>query len=71
MNEQEAGSAIVTVMGVGLTQTPVTPLQVLGVIIATLGLAWNVYAVITRNRHNKFVREQHKQNRGSKSNNSA
>ncbi|WP_299947759.1 hypothetical protein [uncultured Microbulbifer sp.] len=60
MNEQEVGSATVTVMGVGLTQTPATPLQVLGVVIATLGLVWNVYAVITRNRHNKFVREQAK-----------
>ncbi|WP_299947554.1 hypothetical protein [uncultured Microbulbifer sp.] len=52
MNGQEAGSATVTVAGVGLTQTPATPLQVLGVIIAMLGLVWNVYAVITRNRHN-------------------
>ncbi|MFS1526133.1 hypothetical protein ACL7TT_18855 [Microbulbifer sp. 2304DJ12-6] len=60
MNGQEAGSATVTVAGVGLTQTPATPLQVLGVVIATLGLVWNVYAVITRNRHNKFVREQAK-----------
>ncbi|WP_299946946.1 hypothetical protein [uncultured Microbulbifer sp.] len=60
MNGQEAGSATVTVAGVGLTQTPATPLQVLGVIIAMLGLVWNVYAVITRNRHNKFVREQAK-----------
>ncbi|WP_299948582.1 hypothetical protein [uncultured Microbulbifer sp.] len=63
MNGQEAGSATVTVAGVSLTQTPVTPLQVLGVIIAMLGLVWNVYAVITRNRHNKFVREQAKKAR--------
>ncbi|GAA5442636.1 hypothetical protein Misp06_00810 [Microbulbifer sp. NBRC 101763] len=58
MNVHEAGSASVTGAGVVLTQTPINWLQVVGVLIAALGLVWNVYAVITRNQHNRFIREQ-------------
>lgn len=58
MNGQEAGSATVTVAGAALTQTPVNWLQVFGLILAALGFVWNVYALITRNQHNKFMREQ-------------
>ncbi|USD19802.1 hypothetical protein MJO52_11990 [Microbulbifer variabilis] len=58
MTGQEAGSAGVTGTGVVLTQTPFNWLQVVGVLLAALGLVWNVYAVITRNQHNRFIREQ-------------
>ncbi|WP_444891768.1 hypothetical protein ACJJIE_00210 (plasmid) [Microbulbifer sp. TRSA001] len=63
MNGQEAGSTGVMATGVGLTQVPSSWLQMAGILIAGLGLIWNVYAVITRNKHNKFVREQHEQQR--------
>lgn len=58
MNGQEGSAAITTVAGVGMTQVPVSPVQLVGLIVAILGLAWNVYATITRNRHNQFVRDQ-------------
>ncbi|WP_444922678.1 hypothetical protein ACJJH9_00205 (plasmid) [Microbulbifer sp. DLAB2-AF] len=58
MNGQEAGSTTVTAAGVGLTQAPFNWLQVVGLLLAVLGLVWNVYAVITRNQHNRFIREQ-------------
>ena len=58
MTGQETTSAGVTGAGVVLTQAPITLVQMTGMVIGALGLAWNVYAVITRNRHNKFMREQ-------------
>ena len=58
MNEPVTTSAGVTGTGVALTQVPMTMAQGLGLVIGVLGLAWNIYAVITRNRHNRFVREQ-------------
>ncbi len=58
MNGQEGSAVATTAAGVGMTQVPVSPVQLVGLIVATLGLIWNVYATITRNKHNKFVRDQ-------------
>ncbi|WP_445362062.1 hypothetical protein ACJJIQ_00080 (plasmid) [Microbulbifer sp. ANSA003] len=58
MNVQEASSAGLTGAGVGLTQASVDWLQVVGILIAGLGLIWNIYAVITRNQHNRYMREK-------------
>lgn len=58
MTGQETTSAGVMGTGVVLTQTPITLAQLVGIVIGVLGFAWNVYAVITRNRHNRFMREQ-------------
>ncbi|GAB2507197.1 hypothetical protein GCM10008940_06410 [Microbulbifer agarilyticus] len=60
MNGQEGSAAITTAAGVGMTQVPVSPVQLVGLIVASLGLIWNVYATVTRNKHNKFVRDQAK-----------
>ncbi|GAA5444860.1 hypothetical protein Misp06_03052 [Microbulbifer sp. NBRC 101763] len=65
MKEQVAGSAGVTGAGIGLTQTPVDWLQVVGILIAGLGLIWNIYAVITRNQHNRYMREKRDKSDGN------
>lgn len=58
MPQQEIASAATIGTGVALTQAPMTLAQGAGLVIGFLGLVWNIYAVITRNRHNRFVREQ-------------
>ena len=57
MDGQEANGTIVTWLGVGLTQTPMSIAQFIGIVIGLFGFSLSAYSVVTRNRHNKFMRE--------------